>query len=104
MAHLVLSMQGYYLETCPKMRYKADFQPSQLLCMHTYAWVTLSLALPHLQQDSHCCIGMVRSFTLAQQTTFSAIALDLCLPLLVAEVWPVVPGCCCMSGLPCSTP
>lgn len=53
-------LQGYYLETCPKMRYKADFQPSELLCMRTYAWVPLSAALPRLKADSHCTIGLVR--------------------------------------------
>ena len=86
------------------MRYKADFQPSQLLCMHTYAWVPLSLALPRLQQDSHCCIGMVRCLPLAQQTTFSTIALDVYLPLLVTEIGSIVPGCCCAFGLLWSMP
>ncbi len=52
-------MQGYFLETCPKMRYKADFHPSELLCMRTYAWVPLPIALPALKADSHCAIGLV---------------------------------------------
>lgn len=51
--------QGYFLETCPKMRYKADFHPSELLCMGTYAWVPLPIALPALKADSHCAIGLV---------------------------------------------
>ena len=52
-------MQGYFLETCPKMRYKADFHPSELLCMRTYAWVPLPVVLPALKADSHCAIGLV---------------------------------------------
>ena len=54
-------MQGYYLETCPKMRYKAEFQPSELLCMRTYAWVPLCSAVPAIQDDAHCTIGQVSS-------------------------------------------
>ena len=56
-----LGLQGYYLETCPKMRYKADFHPSELLCMRTYAWVPLRTALPALKADSHAAIGLVSS-------------------------------------------
>ncbi|GFH26334.1 arginyl-tRNA--protein transferase 1, partial [Haematococcus lacustris] len=26
---------GYYIHTCPRMRYKADYQPADLLCPET---------------------------------------------------------------------
>jgi len=29
----------YYIHICPKMRYKADYHPSQLLCPQTNRWV-----------------------------------------------------------------
>lgn len=33
---------GYYLHDCHRMRYKANFAPSQLLCPKTFAWVPIS--------------------------------------------------------------
>lgn len=30
---------GFYIHSCPKMRYKAAFQPSELLCPETFCWV-----------------------------------------------------------------
>ncbi|XP_045775221.1 arginyl-tRNA--protein transferase 1 isoform X1 [Maniola jurtina] len=32
---------GYYIHTCPKMRYKGNFNPSDLLCPETYKWFPL---------------------------------------------------------------
>ena len=61
-------MQGYYLDTCPKMRYKAEFQPSELLCMRTYAWVPLCSAVPAIQDDAHCAIGQVSSWASAHMS------------------------------------
>lgn len=31
--------QGYYIGSCSKMEYKADYAPCQLLCPITYEWV-----------------------------------------------------------------
>jgi len=36
---------GYYIHTCAKMRYKAEYGPSDLLCPVTQRWVGLSPAL-----------------------------------------------------------
>ncbi|KAK9829603.1 hypothetical protein WJX72_006827 [[Myrmecia] bisecta] len=30
---------GYYIHSCPKMRYKADYEPSDLLCNQRLCWV-----------------------------------------------------------------
>ena len=49
---------GYYIESCTKMRYKAEYKPSQLLCPTTYKWVDAALAqriLPVLSPSHHCC-------------------------------------------------
>lgn len=33
---------GYYLHDCHRMRYKASFQPSELLCPKSYIWVEIA--------------------------------------------------------------
>jgi arginine-tRNA-protein transferase len=48
---------GFYIESCPKMRYKADYAPSQLLCPKTATWVPAVIAQSRLIQRSperHC--------------------------------------------------
>uniref|UniRef100_A0A3P9IJP8 Arginyl-tRNA--protein transferase 1 n=1 Tax=Oryzias latipes TaxID=8090 RepID=A0A3P9IJP8_ORYLA len=32
---------GFYIHSCPKMRYKGQYRPSDLLCPETYAWVPI---------------------------------------------------------------
>jgi len=47
---------GYYIESCQKMRYKAEYKPSQLLCPKYFQWVNVSEAVPKLQQSPcHVC-------------------------------------------------
>lgn len=49
---------GYYIESCQKMRYKAEYRPSQLLCPTTYEWVDAEEAIAKLQRESplkNCC-------------------------------------------------
>ncbi|KAE9547732.1 hypothetical protein FO519_009059 [Halicephalobus sp. NKZ332] len=36
---------GYYLQECPKMRYKGKFHPSDLLCDKTFKWMPLEEAV-----------------------------------------------------------
>ncbi|KAJ8330088.1 Arginyl-tRNA--protein transferase 1, variant 2 [Batrachochytrium dendrobatidis] len=45
---------GYYIHSCIKMRYKAAYKPSQILCPETYKWVDLSQAtrLLDLRKDT----------------------------------------------------
>lgn len=33
---------GFYINSCPKMKYKADYKPSELLCPVKLQWVTLT--------------------------------------------------------------
>lgn len=35
---------GYYIHSCPKMRYKANYHPSELLCEETKLWVPSTAA------------------------------------------------------------
>jgi len=42
---------GFYVHTCPKMRYKGDYSPSFLLDPEEYTWFPLKECAPHL--DKH---------------------------------------------------
>jgi arginine-tRNA-protein transferase len=47
---------GYYIESCQKMRYKAEYNPSQLLCPKYYQWVDAPTAVTKLQKTPrHVC-------------------------------------------------
>jgi len=47
---------GYYIESCQKMRYKADYKPTQILCPKFYKWVDASFAISKLQMTPrHVC-------------------------------------------------
>ncbi|KAK9796636.1 hypothetical protein WJX73_005826 [Symbiochloris irregularis] len=43
---------GFYIHSCPKMRYKAEYRPSQLLCPQTFTFVPLEPALLALTRQS----------------------------------------------------
>jgi len=56
--NLRLYYLGYYIHSCSKMRYKIDYQPSQLLCPSTFRWVDAKEAQAKLNEESperHCC-------------------------------------------------
>ena len=44
---------GFYVHQCPKMRYKGDYHPSDLLCPVTRRWVPLSSAVPKLDANKY---------------------------------------------------
>ena len=44
---------GYYIHTCPKMRYKGRLGPSDLLCPETYTWHRLPPLVPLLDQHKY---------------------------------------------------
>ena len=49
---------GYYIHSCPKMKYKAEYKPSLLLCPVKNVWVDFEVARKRLQERSpirHCC-------------------------------------------------
>lgn len=39
---------GFYIHSCPKMKYKAQFSPSDLVCPESYQWVPVPQSLPKL--------------------------------------------------------
>ncbi|KOC66094.1 Arginyl-tRNA--protein transferase 1 [Habropoda laboriosa] len=44
---------GFYIHTCPKMRYKARLKPSKLLCPETYAWFDIEPCLLKLDKEKY---------------------------------------------------
>ncbi|XP_055976919.1 arginyl-tRNA--protein transferase 1 isoform X1 [Sorex fumeus] len=45
---------GFYIHSCPKMRYKSQYRPSDLLCPETYVWVPIEQCLPSLDKSKYC--------------------------------------------------
>ncbi|KAL2716097.1 arginyl-tRNA--protein transferase 1 isoform X1 [Vespula squamosa] len=45
---------GFYIHTCPKMRYKARMKPSKLLCPETYVWCDIEPCLANLNKEKYC--------------------------------------------------
>nr|XP_050027669.1 arginyl-tRNA--protein transferase 1-like isoform X3 [Dermacentor andersoni] len=45
---------GFYIHTCPKMRYKGNFSPSRLLCPETYTWHPIEKCKPLLDANKYC--------------------------------------------------
>jgi arginine-tRNA-protein transferase len=49
---------GYYIHSCQKMKYKAQYKPSELLCPARFVWVDFEQAEKRLESRSpirHCC-------------------------------------------------
>eukprot|EP00253_Pinus_taeda_P000475 PITA_00475 len=47
---------GYYIHSCPKMRYKAAYHPSELLCAVHYQWTPFKLAKLVLDKAAYLCL------------------------------------------------
>ncbi|KAL0269342.1 UNVERIFIED_CONTAM: hypothetical protein PYX00_007111 [Menopon gallinae] len=44
---------GYYIHSCVKMKYKAAFRPSYLLCPEVYTWHPIQSCLPKLDKSKY---------------------------------------------------
>ncbi|KAJ8248194.1 hypothetical protein GJAV_G00239380 [Gymnothorax javanicus] len=44
---------GFYIHSCPKMRYKGQYRPADLLCPETYVWVPIEQCLPRLESSTY---------------------------------------------------
>ncbi|XP_041866459.1 arginyl-tRNA--protein transferase 1 isoform X2 [Melanotaenia boesemani] len=44
---------GFYIHSCPKMRYKGQYRPSDLLCPETYVWVLIERCVPQLDNSRY---------------------------------------------------
>ncbi|XP_076647873.1 arginyltransferase 1 isoform X1 [Halictus rubicundus] len=45
---------GFYIHSCPKMRYKARMKPSKLLCPETYEWFDIDPCIKKLDKEKYC--------------------------------------------------
>ncbi|KQK05989.1 arginyl-tRNA--protein transferase 2 isoform X2 [Brachypodium distachyon] len=48
---------GYYIHSCNKMRYKAAYRPSELLCPVRYEWVRYDVAKPLLDKNLYSVLS-----------------------------------------------
>ncbi|KAL6980691.1 arginyltransferase, partial [Sarracenia purpurea var. burkii] len=48
---------GYYIHSCSKMRYKAAYRPSELLCPLRYQWVPFDIAWPLLDEKPYAILS-----------------------------------------------
>ncbi|KAK3001066.1 hypothetical protein RJ639_020787 [Escallonia herrerae] len=48
---------GYYIDSCRKMRYKAAYRPSELLCPLRYQWVPFNIAKPLLDTKPYVVLS-----------------------------------------------
>ena len=55
--------QGYYIETCVRMRYKAEYAPSDLLCSRAGVWVPYERVAGALRADPSCILSQVLPHT-----------------------------------------
>ncbi|XP_056351480.1 arginyl-tRNA--protein transferase 1 isoform X2 [Oenanthe melanoleuca] len=44
---------GFYIHSCPKMRYKGQYRPSDLLCPETFMWRPIEQCLPLLEHSKY---------------------------------------------------
>ncbi|KAK7483279.1 hypothetical protein BaRGS_00025446 [Batillaria attramentaria] len=44
---------GFYIHSCPKMRYKGQYYPSYLLCPESYSWIPIEKCLPKLEASAY---------------------------------------------------
>ncbi|XP_072335424.1 arginyl-tRNA--protein transferase 1 isoform X7 [Scyliorhinus torazame] len=44
---------GFYIHSCPKMKYKGQYHPSDLLCPETYVWVPIEKCRTKLDQSKY---------------------------------------------------
>ncbi|KAL3523964.1 hypothetical protein ACH5RR_016798 [Cinchona calisaya] len=48
---------GYYIHSCNKMRYKAAYRPSELLCPLRYQWIPFDIAKPLLDRKRYVVLS-----------------------------------------------
>ena len=44
---------GFYIHSCPKMRYKAQYLPSEIVCPETLVWIPVEKCLPILDKAKY---------------------------------------------------
>nr|CAG4648657.1 EOG090X06AF [Polyphemus pediculus] len=44
---------GFYIHSCPKMNYKAQYKPSYLLCPESYSWQPIQTCLAQIEKSKY---------------------------------------------------
>ncbi|XP_017985050.1 PREDICTED: arginyl-tRNA--protein transferase 2 isoform X1 [Theobroma cacao] len=70
---------GYYIHSCSKMRYKAAYYPSELLCPLRYRWVPFHIARPLLDKKKYVILSDFASLQDGEST-------QSCIPESVMEL------------------
>uniref|UniRef100_W6NNZ4 Arginyl-tRNA--protein transferase 1 n=1 Tax=Haemonchus contortus TaxID=6289 RepID=W6NNZ4_HAECO len=84
---------GYYISTCPKMRYKGSFHPSELLCDRTFQWVPLDICDRMLREnDNKFTVFLPDSPPAVMQTRDQLILLINGRAVLYADIEEVMPS------------
>lgn len=55
--HAELTLPGFYIQSCPKMRYKGEYSPSYLLDPEEYSWHPLDECKPLLSKHRYACFA-----------------------------------------------
>jgi len=50
---------GYYIHSCPKMKYKGQYSPAYLVCPETYKWCAINECCPKLDTSKYARFGKV---------------------------------------------
>lgn len=75
---------GFYVHTCPKMRYKAEYAPSDLLCPATLTWQPLAACVRALDADKYAILAPGVTREAADDAARAALArLAVALPRVV---------------------
>ncbi|EOA32916.1 hypothetical protein CARUB_v10016242mg [Capsella rubella] len=59
---------GYYIHSCNKMRYKAAYRPSELLCPLRYQWVPFEVAKPLLDKKPYSVLSNYTNVSLSSSS------------------------------------
>ncbi|KAJ7129806.1 arginine-tRNA-protein transferase [Mycena epipterygia] len=56
-AEMTSLYMGFYIHSCPKMRYKGEYSPSYLADPENYAWFPLKTCIPLLEKYRYACFS-----------------------------------------------
>jgi len=71
-----LYYMGFYIHSCPKMRYKSQYGPSKLLCPETFRWIDVGLCRPLLDASKYSRLDQDATHRNQLTTAPTADALD----------------------------
>ncbi|WOH11287.1 hypothetical protein DCAR_0830768 [Daucus carota subsp. sativus] len=60
---------GYYIHSCNKMRYKAAYRPSELLCPLRYLWFPFEIAKPWLDKKRYVILSDLHNLQAVESST-----------------------------------